>query len=108
MRGGKRSKNLEDVEIETIINVLDGWIGKLTWDLLIDQVELRLFQRYTRQALHKHARVLQAYQLTQRRLKQTQNKPKRPRSVELQAAVEHIERLQAENIRLKAENDRLL
>ena len=64
----RRSKNLGDAEIQQIVEILDGWSGKLTWDLLIDAIELRLCYRYTRQALHKHERIRQAFELKKKDL----------------------------------------
>ncbi|NQB78276.1 hypothetical protein DZ919_032310, partial [Pseudomonas aeruginosa] len=61
-----RAKNLNDDAIGVIVAILDGWSGKLTWDLLIDMIERRLFVRYTRQALDKRARVKVAYQVAKR------------------------------------------
>ena len=45
-----RARNLGGEDIEAIVSILDGWDGKLTWELLIDVVEQRLSARYTRQA----------------------------------------------------------
>ena len=53
----RQARNLDDHAIERIVCVLDGWSGKLSWDLLIEAIEKRLGVRYTRQALDKHARV---------------------------------------------------
>ena len=58
----KRSKNLGDAEIKQIVEILDGWTGKLTWELLIDAIELRMFNRYTRQSLFKHERIRHAFE----------------------------------------------
>jgi len=56
-----RAKNLEDADIQQIVEMLDGWSGPLTWELLIAAIEKRRFMRYTRQGLHKHERISQAY-----------------------------------------------
>ena len=53
-----RAKNLSDDAIGLIVGMLDGWSGKLTWDLFIDVIERRLRVRYTRQALDKRTQSL--------------------------------------------------
>ena len=63
-----RSRNLTPVAIEQIVSILDGWSGKLTWDLLIQSVARRLRGTYTRQALHKHERIRDAFTLRKKTL----------------------------------------
>jgi len=103
-----RAKNLRDEDIERIVEVLDGWSTKLTWELLIDAVEKRLFARYTRQALHKHARIKEAFAQRKAWLAGGGRPRRAAASPELQLALDRIERLTGENERLKAENNRLL
>lgn len=105
-----RAKNLNDETIETIVGVLDGWSNKLTWELLIDAIEKRMHVRYTRQALDKHARIKIAYQLTKERISgaPTIERRKKLSDAEATALTERLARLEAENDRLKVENERLL
>ena len=104
-----RAKNLGDAEIKQIAEILDGWSEKLTWELLIDDIELRLHNRYTRQALHKHERIRHAFELTKKRLGETTHgEVRHVASPELQIALERIARLEAENRRLESENNQLL
>lgn len=105
-----RAKNLDDGAIDLIVGVFDGWSGKLTWDLLIDAVEKRMRTRYTRQALDKHARIKTAYQVTKERLSGVPRteRPQPLSAVEVGALTERLKRLEAENKRLKLENERLL
>jgi hypothetical protein len=44
----KRSRNLGAQEIQTIVGILDGWTGPLTWNLLIDAVASRLLSSIAR------------------------------------------------------------
>lgn len=105
----KRAKNLEDADITQIVEMLDGWSGKLSWDLLIDAIEKRRYMRYTRQALHKHERIGQAYSLRKKSLSALgDSKEKSYSSPELQIAYQSLARLTAENTRLKVENEHLL
>mgnify|MGYP000878855953 FL=1 len=104
----KRSKNLGDAEIKQIVEILDGWSDKLSWELLIDAIELRMFNRYTRQALYKHERVRHAFELRKNELAGGGKDVKRVTSPQIQLALERIARLDAENGRLESENNRLL
>lgn len=103
----KRAKNLSDADIKNIVEILDGWTGKLTWDLLIDAVTVRMFNRYTRQALFKHERVRNAYELKKKNSSKA-NEPDNRVSPEMKIALERIARLEAENRRLESENEHLL
>lgn len=103
-----RAKNLNDADIKKIVEILDGWSEKLTWELLIDAVELRLHNRYTRQTLHKHERIRNAFELRKSGLADGDGTIGIVRSVELQKAMERIARLETENKRLNSENVKLL
>ncbi|MCU1191901.1 hypothetical protein JAK62_11235 [Stenotrophomonas maltophilia] len=104
-----RAKNLNDSDVAKIVGILDGWSGRLTWEGLLDAVEKHLYARYTRQALHKHARIQAAFE--QRKLALA-NGDRRQRSFEnlpeMQVAMDRIARLEGELARLEAENARLL
>lgn len=104
----KRSKNLGDAEIKQIVEILDGWTGKLTWELLIDAIELRMFNRYTRQSLFKHERIRHAFELRKNEIPLEGETVNRVESPQLQAALDRIARLETENRRLESENNRLL
>lgn len=105
---GKRAKNLTDTDIKQVVELLDGWSNKLTWELLIDAVELHMHSRYTRQALHKHERIRHAFDLKKKSLSGVDGNAKRMVTVEMQIALQQIERLKAENRRQASENDHLL
>lgn len=108
----QRAKNLGDADIEGIVGILDGWDGKLTWETLIEVIELRKRVRYTRQALNQHLRIKQAFQLTKERIsgspRAVTNVPKGLSAAEATVVLERFRRLEAENARLKLENERLL
>lgn len=105
----KRARNLRDQDIARIVEILDGWTGKLTWESLIEEIEKRLFSTYTRQALHKHPRIKDAFALRKDALSKTAGTaPKTVESPELQLALDQIERLKSTCERLEAENQRLL
>ena len=104
----KRAKNLDDADIKQIVEILDGWSEKLTWELLIDAIELRMHNRYTRQALHKHERIRNAFELRKAGLAHGDGEMQVVRSPELQKSLERIARLEVENKRLVSENEQLL
>lgn len=104
----RRAKNLDDADIKQIVEILDGWSKKLTWALLIDVIELRMHNRYTRQALHKHERIRNAFELRKAGLADGDGTLRVVRSPELQTALERIARLEIENKRLVTENELLL
>ncbi len=104
----KRSKNLGDAEIKQIVEILDGWSGKLGWELLIDAIEIRMFNRYSRQALYRHERIRHAFALRKNELSGHDGNVRRVTSPQLQIALDRIARLETENKRLDSENSRLL
>jgi hypothetical protein len=104
----RRAKNLSDVDIKRIVEILDGWSTKLTWNLLIDEIAVRIYGRYTRQALFKHERIRNAYFLTKKNLLRDGGQIGPTSSPEVQIARQRIERFEAENRRLESENQRLL
>jgi len=103
-----RARNLQDDDVADIVALLDGWSGKLSWELLIEAIEKRKFARYTRQALHRHERISQAFSLRKAALGEGEDTAARANSPELQMALDRITRLEAENARLTTENLRLL
>jgi len=103
----KKSRKLTDRDIQTIVGIIDGWQGKLTYEKLIDVTEIPLRQRFTRQALFAHVRVKEAFNNRKNSLRNG-SAGKQVKSVEMQKALERIDRLEAENQRLKNENEALL
>lgn len=100
-----RAPNLDDQAIEKIVEIIDGWSNsKLTWELLIEQILLRHRVAYTRQALHNHVRIKDAFSECKQKLSRTGFKEQKALSPEQQ----QIARLKAENERLKRENNNLL
>jgi uncharacterized protein (UPF0335 family) len=104
-----RAKNLSAADVETIVRILDGWSGKLTWDLLIQAIARRTKATYTRQALNNHERIKNAFALRKDALAgKSSSSDKKVESPELQVALERIERLEGENQRLQSENNSLM
>lgn len=104
-----RAKNLDDNAIRAIVAVLDGWTDHLTWTALIDAIERKTGQRYTRQALHRHSRIQIAFETRKKAVSSSElNRDEQNTSPEFLVAMERIKRLEAENSRLRAENNELL
>jgi hypothetical protein len=101
----RRARNLTTQDLATILGLLDGWSGELSWKKLLHAIEQRLGVHYTRQALHKHLRVQNAFAARKRALT-TESGPRPPTTIQILR--DRIARLMAANGRLQAENDRLL
>lgn len=105
----QRSRNLSSEDVELIVGLLDGWGGSLTWKSLIESVERRLYFRYTRQALHAHQRIRDAFGLCKERLARgSRKKGEKHISPEMRLLMERLVRRDAEVERLKGENQRLM
>lgn len=101
---------LSDHDIDSIVNILTGWRGKLTWELLVDKVAAVLGRPFTRQGLDYHAAIKRAFTLAKTRLRKGKHAtPQSPdTSVELAIAVDRVDVLQAEVTLLKQERNALL
>lgn len=104
----QRSKNLDDQLIRGIVEILDGWSDDLTWERLVEAIDRRIGQRYTRQTLHKHERIKQAFTLRKAALGCERGKARKVTDPVLQLTLDRLARIEAENERLKRENATLL
>ena len=104
----QRSKNLDDQLIREIVELLDGWSNDLTWDGLVEAVDRRLGQRYTRQALNRHERIKQAFTVRKMALASGRGAVKKVADPVLQLSLDRLARVEAEKERLKRENAALL
>lgn len=100
------AKHISDKDIEKILQLLDGWKNKLTWDLLCEACKSVIGTKPSRQTLMKFTRVSAAYNATKKRLKEDEKELNVPPT--LKVAAERIARLENENKRLKSENIELL
>lgn len=97
---------LTESEIERVEGLLVAWAGPLTWDLLVEQVQVILKRPFTRQGLDKQERIRTAYKLAKDRQRKSPAAPTaREMSVELAAALGRIERLEAEVKLLRAQRN---
>ena len=90
-------KHLTTRDREAIIGIIDGWPPetRFTWQRLIDRIGERLGIRPMRQTLARHAGIRLAYKIRKK------GSPKVQPSSSERILREHVERLTAENIRLK-------
>jgi len=99
------AKHLTDKDVERVVEILDGWRDKLTWEALCNACAPVIGTKPARQTLLKFSRITMAYNACKTRLKE--NAPLNiPPS--MRVAVERINRLEQENERLKRENAGLL
>ena len=105
----RRARNLTDKDIKEIVEILDGWTAEdLSWARLVDEVAKRKLCTYVKQALHKHERIRNAFEITKERLPKTKVAVARKVSPEVQILLDRKARLEAKIERLEAENNRLL
>lgn len=70
-----RAPNLTAKDVAWIIQLIDGWTGRLTWKALVEAIRLHRQTGYTRSALSRHDRIQRAYTLR----KQSGPEPELPR-----------------------------
>ena len=100
---------LTDDEIDRIVALLISWQGKLSWELLTQQVGCMLKRPFTRQGLDKQENIRTSFQQAKDRLRSSPvTAPSPGMSAELTLALSRVERLEAEIAVLKAERNRFL
>ncbi len=101
---------LTDADIEKAVRLLDGWTGKLTWDRYLAVLKTEIGHLYTKPGMRKHARVLNAWEMAQRRLNEGAASVGARATGDAAIAEAHrrIATLRAENARLTQENRDLL
>ena len=100
------AKHLSDRDVERVVEILDGWRDKLTWEALCEAFAPVIGTKPVRQTLAKFVRIEHAFEACKMRLKNETPEEKSPPSMRI--AVERITRLENENSRLKRENRELL
>lgn len=104
-----RAPDLTQDHITTVLDTLDTWRGKLTWELLLDKLEGVWGYRYSRFTLASYAEVANAFVLRKDALRGTLPVSRgTPTDERVRAAIEQAERFKAKAARLEAENNLLL
>ena len=103
-----RAPDLTQEMLQQVLDILDGWEGKLTWELLLDAVEARVSHRYSRFTFAEYPEIANAFSLKKDRLRGTLPRNRsEPKDERLRAAYEQVDRLSAKVARLQVENDLL-
>lgn len=101
--------DLTQEHIVTVLDTLDTWRGKLTWDLLLDKLEAVWGHRYSRFTLASYAEVANAFAHRKDALRGTLPVSRgTPTDERVRAAMGQAERFKAKAERLEAENKLLL
>jgi hypothetical protein len=104
-----RAPALTDERIQVVLDTLDAWKGKLTWDLLIAAVAEKTGITYSRFTFLEYPHVASAFSLKKQALRGTwDSMAASPRDERVRAALEQAERSQAKAKRLEQENQLLL
>jgi hypothetical protein len=101
-----RAPDMTKERIELVIEIVDGWKGKLTWDLLIEGVSQAIGITYSRFTLAEYPSIANAFSLRKQALKGAI--PRNPRDALVKAALEKTDRYRAKAERLEQENQLLL
>ena len=101
-----RSPNLDERRIGDIVRVVRRLPGKLSWDAVVDAVEVRFGCRYTRQTLFAHPPIRLAYQ--ERKSGSPVRPGERPMSERARTAARAKTRLLAELTEVKRREELLL
>jgi len=100
------ARHLTEHHIRVLIDVIDAWPGKLTWEGLCDRAGELLGARPTRQTLNSHRAVKAAFDAKKTQAKTGLMPSKRPESLAI--AEQRIRKLESEAARLSLENERLI
>jgi len=104
-----RSPKLTSERIQVVLDALDGWNGKLTWELLIKSVQEATGITYSRFTFAEYPAITNAFTLRKAALRGTADRPARTsKDLHIRAAMAQVERYKAKAERLEAENQLLL
>ncbi len=105
----KRAPDLTEELIAIVVDILDGWTGKLTWNALIDKVKERTGITYSRFTFAEYPRIAGAFALRKEALRgRFKAGPRVPKDERVRAALEQVERYRRKVERLESENQLLL
>ena len=96
------AKHLTDSDVVEIVELLQSWKFKLTWELLVQACEKSLGLTTTRQALNRKAQIKEEFDIRKRALKTGVDDTPKPNSI--QQAHARIARLLKRNKELEEQN----
>lgn len=104
-----RAPVLTDERIRSVLDILDDWSGKLTWELLIEAVHKAIGITYSRFTFAEYPNITNAFALRKGTLREQSGKSVRePKDERIRAALAKAERYKAKAERLEQENQLLL
>jgi hypothetical protein len=104
-----RAPDLTSERIAVVLETLDAWKGKLTWDLLLDAVQSSTGIRYSRFTFAEYPEIANAFSFRKDSLRGTLPRQRgEPRDERVRVAVEQADRYKAKAERLEKENVLLL
>ena len=100
-----RAPDLTPDHLGLVLETLDGWKEKLTWELLVDAMEKATGNRYSRFTYARYPEIANAYALKKESLRDALPRSAgEPRDARVRAALDRAERARARADRLQAEN----
>lgn len=100
-----RAPDLNNERIQIVLETLDGWKGKLTWDTLIAAIDEKLGFSYSRFTLAEYPEIANAFALKKDALRgRWKGEAAVPRDERVRAALAQVDRLQGTVNRLQQEN----
>ena len=99
-------RHLTDHDLQVLVDIIDGWDGRFTWERLCDRAEDAFGFRPTRQTLNAHLPVKSAFDAKKSYIRAGPTPSRRPSS--LSYAEQKIRKLESEVERHKHENERLI
>ncbi|MPR10988.1 hypothetical protein [Microvirga tunisiensis] len=96
----RRAPNLTEARIDQIVEIVRGIDGRRTWPALIAAVHKAVGATYTRQGLFKHEKIRIAMGVERASSQRGAQKTPRPKSKELKATLDRLERAEHENAEL--------
>lgn len=104
-----RAPDLTTERIAVVLEILDTWKGKLTWELLLDAVQEITGHRYSRFTFAEYPEVANAFSFKKDSLRGNFLRERaEPRDERVRAALAQVERYKAKSDRLDAENQLLI
>src|ERR1043165_9502391 len=99
-----RAPDLTQQVLAQVLDTLDGWKGKLTWELLLEEGEKLTGHRDSRFTFADYPQIADAFRGRKEALRGTLPRTaSEPKDERLRAAMQRMERLEAKNDRLEAE-----
>lgn len=104
-----RAPDLTEERIVLVLETLDAWRGKLTWDRLLDAVQASTGHRYSRFTFAEYPEIANAFSSKKNVLRGSLMRERgAPRDKQVCAVMAQAERYKQKAIRLEAENQLLV